>query len=373
MTFRAQFWYVFGLAALILIVLRLPITLQTIRSRRRFSDPVVVTFSLGLLLGAFGTLSKQPLIANQIDAVLGVNASWLIADGLFLIGLCLGTFWVDLMRFPTTKQFGRQLFAQPRTLILAAVLGWMMLGAWLTAPVWQSLERGGIDVNGNSLILTTRIAYFGYAIFALCYISYHFYQKRKVMADRFQYIRLTIPWAGITLAITAPVMQLLGLVEIYWQPALASVVWPALWGVVTVIQGLVAILIITTFAPPAYRLISWLDKQYLVYRLRRVHTAAVKARPDLLFTPIQAGLITRQPDALLVRLVNDLADINYLLGGTQEIATPAGGLMPAQARNLLHENRQAWMQGLNAQQTATTAPRPTGETYALARWYAQLA
>lgn len=364
---RLEAWYLFGLAAIALIVLRLRPT-----GRSNWRDPVAISFSLGLFLAASGTLSKQPVIANLVDAAFGPNAAWLQADILFLLGLCAGTYWVDLMRTPTLRKRGWSLLYRRRTAALLAVIGWMILAAWLAAPTWAILERGGLDVGGSPILLTARLAYLGYVLWGLGYLSYHFYRQRQHMRDRFNYIRLTIPWFAISLALTAPALQLIGLVAFYLNPAWLPQVWPALWLEISLIQGAVAVLIVATFFPPAYRLVSWADKQLLVRRLLRARRVMAHSRPDLALGVERPGpgSLARDPDRWLATLVNEMEIAKRLMGQTTyEIEAPAGGLMPDEARYALREEQGQFLRGLTKREPLA-APRVTGDTYALARWYA---
>jgi hypothetical protein len=47
---------------------------------------------------------------------------------------------------------------------LLATIGWMAATALLAASTWQTLERGGIDVDGHRLLLSGRFAYFAYSL-----------------------------------------------------------------------------------------------------------------------------------------------------------------------------------------------------------------
>jgi len=364
---RTNFWYLFGLAALALILLRLRPT-----RRADLRDPVVLSFSLGLFLAAFGTLSKQPLLAGLIDAALGPNSAWLAADGLFLIALCAGTYWVDLMRLPDLRHQGWRLLRRWRLVALVGTLAWMVTTARLHGPTWATLERGGLDVGQSPLLLSARLTYFAYSIWALAYLSYHFYRQRQHMRDRFNYIRLTIPWAAITLALSVSALQAVATVEIFARPDLLAEIWPGLWLLITAIQAGVALLIVATFFPPAYKFISWLDKQILIHRLRRTHRLIARNRPDLALEPdLKSGqLIVRNPDTWLARLVNELEVAKLMLSRpTYEIEAPAGGVMPDVARYALAQEQGQFLHGLTARNTGQ-APRVTGQTYALARWYA---
>ncbi len=365
---RTEFWYLFGLAAVILLLLRLRPTLKA-----NLRDPVVLSFTLGLSLGVFGNLSKQALIAEAIDAALWPNTAWLIADGLFLIGLCAGTYWVDLMRQPALRQQGRRLLWRGRTVGLLLVLIWMGFTATLAASTWATLERGGIDVGGNGWLLTGRWAYAGYMLWALSYLSYHFYRQRQHMRDRFNYIRLTIPWAAITLAVTAPILQIVGTTLIFLNPDRLAHFWPAWWSLLAFVQLVVALLIVATFFPPAYRGVSWLDKQILVHQLHRTRRALAQSRPDLALgtaTLERDGLLVRDPDRWLATLVNELEMAKWLMVEmTYEIEAPAGGVMPDTTRYALHEEQTQFLRGMTTRKRLT-APYVTGDTYALARWYA---
>lgn len=367
---RTQFWYIFGLFALALILLRL-------RPTRRVSlrDPVVLSFTLGLFFGSFGTLSKQPILANLIDAALGSNVAWLVADGLFLVGLAAGTYWVDLMRFPDLRERGWELIRRWRVVALVAAVSCMVTAASLEMAAWAGLERGGIDVGGRLLLLAARVVYFTYSIWGLAYLSYHFYRQRQHMRDRFNYIRLTIPWAGISLAIAAPALQAVATLEVFARPELLSAVWPPLWVLISAIQAVVGVLIVVTFFPPAYKFVSWLDKQILVHRLRRTRSAVARSRPDLaLEEPMleRGRLIVRDPDHWLAILVNELEVAKLVMSQTTyEIEAPAGGVMPDVARYALRQGQDQFLQGLISKKPLAT-PRVTGQTYALARWYAAM-
>lgn len=371
---HTEFWYLLGLAAVALILLRLRPTLKA-----NLRDPVVLSFTLGLFLGAFGNLSKQAIAADFIDAALGPNAAWLIADSLFLLGLCAGTYWVDLMSQPALRRQGRRLLIRRRTATVFLVTGWMIIAAVLTTDTWGTLERGGIDVGGRPLLLTARLAYAGYMLWSLSYLSYHFYRQRRHMRDRFNYIRLTIPWAAITLAIAAPILQIIGALLIFVAPNRLSGFWPAWWILLSFIQAAVAILIVATFFTPAYHFVSWLDKQILVRQLLRTRQAVARSRPDLALgsEPLkqikqvkQIGFIVPDPDRWLATLVNELEMVKWLMGEmTYEIEAPAGGVMPDAARYALHDEQAQFLRGVTTKERLA-APRVTGDTYALARWYA---
>jgi hypothetical protein len=237
---RSLVWYLFGAAALTLIGLRWQTTLQTIGDRYRLSDPVLLSFSGGLMLGAMGALCKFPIIAPWLDSFYP-NLSWLLADNLFLIGVTLGTFWVDLMREPQAAQLqGWGVMRQPRTFVLVAVVIASIILTRVELSTWAALERGGIDVGGRLPLLIARLNYFLFASYGLGYIVLHFYQKRKEMVDRFKYLRLSIPFAAITLAITAPLLQLVATLEVYFQPALLPAIWPGLWLLISVVQVIIA-------------------------------------------------------------------------------------------------------------------------------------
>ncbi len=366
---RPEIWYLFGLAAITLILLRLRPTQRT-----NFRDPVVISFTLGLFLAAFGTLSKQPVLAQAIDSVWGINSAWLVADGLFLIGLCAGTYWVDLMRMPDLRNQGWRLIRRWRVAALILVISWMVISVQMEIVVWSMLERGGIDVGGRFALLTGRLAYLGYTLWGLGYLSLHFYRQRRHMQDRFNYIRLTIPWSAITLAIAAPLLQLAGMLVVFTNPNALHEVWPSLWVLVSLIQAIVAILIVATFFPPAYHAISWLDKQILIRQLLRTRQIVAQSRPDLEMGPTllngRSGLIVSNPDQWLTTLVNELELAKCLMGKTTyEIKAPAGALMPDVTRYALHEEQGQFLRGLTAKEPLAT-PNVTGDTYALARWYA---
>jgi hypothetical protein len=258
---------------------------------------------------------------------------------------------------------------------LLIVIGWMVTTTLLAASVWQTLERGGIDVGGQFLLLSGRLVYFAYSLWGLVYLSFHFYRQRQHMRDRFNYIRLTIAWSGITLAIAAPALQVAGTLRVFARPELLPAIWPLLWLLLSLVQAGVAVSIITTFFPPAYRFVVWVDKQLLVYRLVRARSAMARTRPDLMQGQGALGparLIVRDPDRWLATLVNEFEMAKWLLGKmTYEIEAPAGGVMPDATRYALRDEQAQFLRGLTSTETLTI-PKVTGDFYALARWYASV-
>ncbi len=360
-------WYLFGLAAIILIFLRVKST-----RRETLRDPMALTFTLCLLLPAFGTLSKQPFIAEFVDSIFGANTAWLIADILFITGVCIGTYWIEMLSQPDLRKEGWRLLLRWRVAALVAVAAWMIIAAWLEAPTWATLERGGIDVDGSWILLSGRMAYFGYSLWSLTYLSYGFYLRRRDMQNRNIYIRMTLPWLAISLAIAAPALQIAGVWLVFIQPESLPSVWSTVWGMVTAIQVAAAILILSTFIKPAYQFVIWLDKQILVHRLLRIYMAIRRARPDILpKTPAlgRPGLIVRDPDLWLATLVGEIESAKTSIGTpADKVQVPAGGSMPEIARKILREERNQFLRGL-ANEPVTTY-QTEGDFYALARWYA---
>lgn len=367
---RAEFWYVFGLAALTLIILRLRAT-----RRADWQDPMAITFTLCLFLPAFGTLSKQPVIANVIDSIFGYNAAWLAADILFISGVCAGIIWIDMLARPELKTQDKSLFRQWRIVTLIIVAIWMVLASRLADSSWVGLERGSIDVDESLVLLTSRLAYFGYSIWGLIYLSISFYHQRQHMRDRKLYIRMTIPWAGITLAIASPVVQAIGTVYGFFQGEALPILWSSLWGIVTITQIGVATSILGTFLPPAYHLVVWVDKQLLIHRLLRVRRLIHQIRPDLVEDVSLLGpgsLIAQDPDLWLATLVNELEMAKQLMGpATYEVVAPAGSVMPEVSKYALKDEQIQFVQGLSSPEPVS-GPKVTGDFYTLARWYAAL-
>jgi len=206
----------------------------------------------------------------------------------------------------------------------------------------------------------------------LIYLSIHFYRQRRHMRDRFNYIRLTIPSTGITLAVTAPLLQAAGMLVVFFNPERLPEVWPPLWLIISLTQLIVAVLIVGTFFPPAYHFISWIDKQLLIRGLLRTRNVISHSRPDLALRPMDLGwkdILVRNPDRVLATLVNELEMAKNLMGKTTyEIEAPAGRVMPDDARYALRKEQAQFLRGLRAGEPLAT-PRVKGDTYALARWY----
>ncbi len=80
------------------------------------------------------------------------------------------------------------------------------------------------------------------------------------------------------------------------------------------------------------------------------------------------GLVERDPDRRLALLVSELETMKLTTGQTTyEIEAPAGGVMPDAARYALRQEQSQFLQDLKE---SSARPHVTGETYALARWYA---
>jgi hypothetical protein len=362
---RAAFWYVFGLAAVVLLLYRLRPT-----RRVNLRDPMALSFTLMVFVAASGTLSKQPFIANAIDSLLGPNAAWLQADILFIAGMCAGTVWIDLLGQPALKQRGWRLFLQWRVAVLTIVAAWMITAAQLEAPTWAALERGTVDVGGSLILASARSGYFAFSIWVLAYISYGLYHHRQQVRSREIYVRLTIPFTGLALAPSASVIQLLAVWYGLAWPELVPAVWPSLWVVIATIQVRVMILILSAFLSPAYRAVIWVDKQWLVRRLGKACEKIRRTQPDLVVTPKPGkALIINKPDVILADLVNRVERIKHLAGSVEggPIEAPAGSVMLAEDRNALRNERGVFSQLLAGEKV--TFARVTGEVYALARWY----
>ena len=365
---RGTFWYLFGFAAVTLLLLRL-------RSTRRadLRDPVVFSFTVGIFLSSFGTLSKQPLLARFIDGVLGTNAAWVVADSFFLIGMCGLTYWIDFMRAPQLAERGWSYLHSKRSALLAATIAWMVLTTWWQGSIWGTLERGGIDVGGQFLLLSSRVGYFAYSLWAITYLSLRFYQLRREMVERVNYIRLSLAWAAVMLAALSPTLQFLATIEIFFYPQYLELIWPGLWVTISAIQVIVAALVLSIFIEPAYRFITWLDKQRLIRRLLRAQGIISETRPDLigrLTQPKPNSIMVKDPDPLLAILVNEMEIARFLLGSkTESITVPAGGVMPSEVQQILRQQKQRFSQALSGQPDSLLST-VQGDTYTLARWYA---
>lgn len=367
---RADFWYIFGLAALTLMALRL-------RSTRpaALRDPMALTFTLCLFLPALGTLSKQPGLAYWLDVWLGPNAAWLVADSLFIAGVCAGTYWIDFLGDPAQKAAGWRLLTRWRVAALAGVIAWMVVTARWEAAAWAMLERGGIDVAGQAGLLSGRMAYFGYSLWGLVYLSRGFYRQRQRLRDRVIYIRLTLAWTAITLAIAAPLIQVGGTCLIFIRPDLLPLLWPSLWQLLSLTQIGVAVFILATFLAPAYRLVIWLDKQILIYRLLWLRRRINRSRPDLLepTPPLgRPGLPAQQVDLWLATLVNEVEFVKTVISPAPAgvVIAPAGGTMPETLKQTRQMEQAQFGRGLAHAGVETY--QVTGNFYSLARWYAEL-
>ena len=367
---RAEFWYIFGLAAMAIAFHRLLTVKQT-----NWRDPVTLSFSTGIFGCVLGVLTKQPILAQAVDTLLGANAAWVLADCFFLVGLWGLTCWIDFMQQPTLPQEQSPPWQQFRLVGLIGVNG-LMMGAATTYPaLWATLERGGIDLGGNLVFLLARASYFLYSVWGLSYLSYRFYQLRRPMRNRINYLRLSLAWAAVTLALIAPVVQSLATLEGFLQPAVVPIIWPSIWMMVSTVQSAVVLLVLALFFEPVYRFVSWLDKQRLIRRLLRTHRLVIKQRPDL---PIDQLVVKtshssiKEPDRQLATLVNEFEIIHQLVGGSSTTLTvPAGSLMTDDLKRVLQTYRRQFQQTLSTGQPLDL-PTATGDTYTLARWYAHL-
>ena len=370
MSGRAEFWYVFGLVALLMVLLRG----KSVR-RLDWRDPIAVSFTAGIFLSIFGVFAKQPFLAGLIDTFLGINAAWVLADSFFISGMCALTSWIDRLRQPDGEEQVHHKPAPWRWVALAGVIGLMAVVAILREPVWSQLERGGIDVGGDPLVLLSRLAYFTFDIWVLSYLSYRFYGLRKRMQERISYIRLTLAWLAVSLAAIAPILQAVATLAGYVQPSLIANLWALVWPVVSLLQVVVALLVLTLFFKPAYQAVTWLDKQRLIRRLSRIRAIITQLRPDILpeSATTSVGLFVNRPDQYLAMLVNELEMASVLMGAQpNHLAAPAGGLMPDPTRAVLQSYQQQLQRALTDREPLNL-PAAKGDIYALARWYAHLA
>lgn len=364
---RYSFWYVFGLAALALILMRFRPTY------RGPKGPLTISFNTLVFLSSFGTLCKQPILAESIDTLLGPNAAWLLADILFIAGLCGGTYWVDLLTQPDLlERADWRLLRRLRVVMLLMVATLMVTAARLEAPTWSIVERGGINVGGQWLLLGARTGYFAYSLWGLGYIGLSFYRQLQHMIDRSYYLRLTLPWFAVMLALGAPVLQLFGTWYVFFRPDQNEWLWPLLWKPITLVQVGVASLVLATFFGPAYRGVIWLDKQLLVQRLWKAYKKFQRTRPDIVQPlPASPGSIVLNVDWWLATLVNGIETIKILSGRPEgEINAPAGRVMPASCREILKREQALFAQALSTQKGDMPPCLVTGDYYALARWYA---
>ncbi len=369
MTARAAFWYVFGLAAIALLLYRLRPT-----RRANLRQPLSLSFTLMVFVAAAGTLAKQPPVANAIDTLLSPNTAWLVADCLFIAGMCAGTVWVDLLGQPALGARGWRLLLQARTVALALVVGWLVMAARLAAPIWASLERGTIDVGGSLILATARSGYFLFSIWVLATISLGLYRHRQQMSSRDIYVRLSFPFAGLALAPAASFIQLLAVWYGLAWPRFVPLVWPPLWVMVSAIQVVVMVLILGAFFPFIYHSIIWLDKQQLIRRLRRAYQTIQQTRPDLLKKSLEPKyLVDRQPDSQLAALVSQLEMFKHITGSVsgRALGAPAGAVMPVAAKQALRVETAQFLSALAGENAVTFAPIQ-GDAYTLAHWYAAI-
>lgn len=363
---RAEYWYLFGLIALIVIAMRWQAT-----RRANLRDPMALSFTLTVFLAAFGALSKVPPVAAAIDRLFGPNAAWLQADILFLAAMCAGTIWIDMMLQPALKERGWRLLVQRRVGLLALVAAWMITAARLEAPLWSNLERGTVNMEGSLALLSSRLAYFGYNIWVLSYLAWGLYRARRLARDRVLYVRLTLPYVGFAVAVTAPVVQVVGLAYAFIWPTYFEAVWPRLWVVFTAAQTTTYVMMLLALWKPGYEAVIWLDKQLLIQRLRRLCDLVGQTRPDLVSQRASRSLVARQPDAELAALVTEMEVVKHLLGSVEGIVeAPAGAVMPTESREALLQERAGLQQVLSSKPARFA--RVEGSTYALAWWYAAL-
>lgn len=367
---RAEFWYIFGLAAIILLLLRGRATLHT-----NLRDPLSLSFVLCVFVSMAGTVSKQPFIANAIDFALGANAAWLVADMLWLAGMTAGTYWIDLLAHPEQNKRGVKNLYTKRLVALLLVSFWMVAAAVIHYPVWAGLERGTINTGGSAVILSARLAYLIFNIWLLAYVCQGFYRQRQQLLNRSIYIRMAIPHTAFTVAIAAPLAQAIGMLYTFAYPETLEAVWPLVWKFTSGVQLLSAVLILATFAAPIYRAVIWLDKLWLVYLLARIHHKIGKQRPDLIIRRHRGiDLIARRPDAQLAELVSEIELARRLIGESeteQELIVPAGSLMSYETRLKLFNDHKQFTRGLLNQPT-TVIKLNGDDPHALARWLVEV-
>lgn len=371
---RAEYWYIFGLFAIIILAWRWWAMLQVAQEKDQppldpQDRPLIFTFSFSVFVAATGTLAKLPPVASTVDWLIGPHAAWLIADIFFISATCSATIWLDLILQPSLKTRGWRLLFQRRVGLLLVVALWMITAARLEAPTWTELERGAINVEGNFILGSARLAYLSYNTWTLAYIALRLYYHRRLVLDRDLYIRMTMAFVAFGVAVTAPVVQILGLIYGFVWSDYLEAIWPQFWIVFTAAQTITYGLIMLTFLPAGYRTVIWLDKQLLLHRLRRVHSELGQVQPQLISHQDERKRLIWQPDPELAVLVSDIRMIKQLVGEIEgSLDAPAGAMMSAESRQAVLRERAGLRQILNRQPGSVLDVY--GETYALAWWYA---
>jgi len=298
---KTVFWYIFPSLSVLIVLSRL-------RLMRALRDPLIRAFVLGIGFGTLGVSCKAPAVSAWIDGHTFTNMSWLLADSFFLIGGCFGTLWLD--------RIGHAVFfiaAGWRKIGLLATLAVMVTAVAVELPTFQQLELGGIDVRRRPALLIGRMAYFGYSLLFLGYLVHGLNYHRRRAQDHHFRMRLAIPALGIAIAMTAPVIQIVGTL-VYWAAPLPGL-WPTLWPLVTGVQVMVAICMVIACLPGrgmdvVIGALLWIEKQFLYRRLTRLHRLIADECPDVVLDLVTRWdwLDPRRIGPRLSRAVVEIAD-----------------------------------------------------------------
>lgn len=287
---------VFGTIALLTLAIRATAVRKNKHSR------VSALFLGGLAIGVCGPLAKSALVAPTLDALLGLNANWLVADALFAISVTVATWWADVMAAPDLRRLPmrkalRRLMIQKRNLALVAVIGLTVAGT--RDPLWSALEVGSTDLSDAGVVLLlARLAYHALTAWALAYVAKKIDRYRSHLVSRREYIRYSTPIFGLLVATYAPAIQVVAeLLAYLFSLELFNLWLPLISGV-----QVLAFAVIGLSALPrewAYRMID----RYLQWEMARgmpalvaVHGQLCRDReaggPDTLLCDIQACLVS---------------------------------------------------------------------------------
>lgn len=299
-------WYVFPLAAWTLLAAKA----KACWTNRRAA--VDQAFGLAAALFAVSITLKSPLVGRYVDAALGPNTAWFLADVPFLISAYFALVWMPLMINPDRLHQTRYPLLRPRSsTFLVLVLVTLTAGTVADLSTWQGMAWASLDVQGDLPMLAARLAYSAYIFYFFVYWSIEL-RRYRVRSQGPIRARLTLAMWGVRLGALVPALQAAGLTMYWFWPGGD---WDHTLGLsmngVQAVAGPLVFLACLPFVGRAWLgLAHNLEKQRLYRRLWPLLRLMQRHCPDVVLVPAGrwSRVDPRDIDFRLGRAVVEIAD-----------------------------------------------------------------
>jgi hypothetical protein len=363
-------WYVFPLAAWTLLAAKA----KACWTNRRAT--VDQAFGLAAALFAVSLTLKSPPVGQYVNAALGPNTAWFLADALFLISAYFALVWMPLMINPDRLHQTRYPLLRPRSLaFLVLVLVTLTAGTVTSLDTWQGMAWASLDVQGTLPLLAARLAYSAYIFYFFVYWSIEL-RRYLVRSQGPIRARLTLAMWGVRLGALVPALQAAGLAMYWFWP---DGDWDHVLGLgINAAQAVAGPLVCLACLPAVGR--AWLglthnlETQRLYRRLWPLLQLVQRHCPDVILVPAGrwSRLDPRDIDFRLGRAVVEIAD------GWRQLsvyASPTAGTGQQEAEReatVLASALQRKAQGEPPGDSPRTSACPARSVPERARFYAQV-